>query len=260
MALEPDVEEALARLERGEGLPPQRLAWEPRTAKGAVLAWVEARGMRRGAYAVSNAALAAAYTAHAKESGWALEEVQPAAMGRALKSLGYQQVAQGGVAGWRVDRDTSRALRLLAPPMHGHKRRAKRKARAPRRTAPLFWEVLRGPRYTRAKPLVDSMGRVWPSARVAAGLLLRVHYQDIQRSVAKGMGVGGVLWRHLTPDELQLVPPAHMVGAVLPALSWGRTVVVHAPQPCSKCGAQPSLDAGQFEPDGLATHPPPPSP
>lgn len=242
-----DVSAALGRLEAGgpDVANPRRMAAEPTSHLDAVRQWVTARGWKPGRHATpSLAALAGLLARFAQEAGWAWDGVPPRELSRCLKALGFVPYFTGGRRGFRVDADTARALALAAPTP---KRRLKqphprRRPAATRRVTPPFW-----PLPPRARPLVDTLGRVWPSARVAAAALPRVNHQDIQ-AAAKGRraGVGGCLWRYLSPAEVARVPPMHLAGHVLQALAWRGTVSAHDAaglDACPACGARRLADA-----------------
>lgn len=117
---------------------------------------------------------------------------------------------------------------------------------------PLFHEELRK-LGRKARPLVDSLGRVWPSGCVAARALggsykavdnARRLLADaltgtprestsarILEAMRRGGSWRGVWWRHLTPAEVGAVPLEHRSGEPLPGLGWG-LVCPH----CSACG------------------------
>lgn len=238
-----DVLEALARLEAGLGAPPQKLAWEPPSPLAAVRAWVKARRMRPGAHMARNPALLAAYEAHAKAAGWALDTLTAQALGRALDVLGFCRAHTDSARGWWVDRDTARAMALHTP--LASKRRPIRRPYAKKRAVTrAFWPLHRA-----ARPIVDTRGRVYPSSRVAAACI-RLSHATVYRAVRHGQGADGCLWRFLTPEEVRCIPPNTVSGDVMPWLTWGGTVVVHTPQPCPRCGAEATGE-------GTAPHPTP---
>lgn len=220
--------EAAARLESGLApANPPRLAWEPPSPLEAVRAWLVGRGIRRGAHAAYNVALRQSFEAHARGAGWELDSLDVKMLGRVMRQLGFAPVCQSGMRGFRVDRDSARALRHLAPSPKPTVRRVTRKPHALRPVRPPFWPVR-----WRSMPLVDTLGRVWPSARIAAACLPRASHRDIQRAALKGLGAVGCLWRYLTPEEVRCIPPTARAGDVLPALAWGGTVTVR----CEVCG------------------------
>lgn len=136
--------------------------------------------------------------------------------------------------------------RARPPPRRKRKKRPNRLT-APRPAARPFHEEVAQLR-SRAAPLVDSQGRVWPSPAVAAAHLggyvksldnarrflaaaLSAPVVDsaaLRAALRKGASWKGVLWRHLTPAEVRAVPPTHLTGEPLPAFAWGLT--------CPRCG------------------------
>lgn len=235
-----EVAAALARLEAGlpgpEATAPD--AWEPRTPREAVRAWVTALALKPGAHqSPGMTLLGGCFTRHARGAGWALDSMTANALGRCLRALGFTAASCGGVRGVLVTRDNARVLWAETPRKKQPGRKLPRRLVGPPRVRPPFYPL--GPK---ARPLVDTLGRVWPNARVAAAALPRVNHQDIQ-ACAKGrrVGVGGCLWRYLTPEEVALVPPMHVSGHVIAALAWGRTVTAHGATgvtPCVACEAR----------------------
>jgi hypothetical protein len=245
-----EVAAALARLESG-ATPDGDVtpADEPRSQEDAVRRWLASLGARPGGTATPTVTrLCEVYGRHAKAQGWGLDWVPAPAMGRVLRRLGYRWQTASSLNGPLVCRDAARRLWAEVPrterPKRPRKARRAPAARLPR--APLFWACLADRRRARsddptrhAKPLVDTLGRVWPSARVAASLLPKVHHRAIQECAVgrKTSGAGGVLWRYLTPDEVRRVPQGHRAGQVLDWLAWGvaRDVAMQVACPC--CGA-----------------------
>lgn len=267
---EGDVAAALARLESGathgetaaDDAPPADS--EPRTELDAVRLWLADVGCRPGGtMGPSIGRMSDAYARHAASQGWGFDWVGPSLMGRTLRRLGYRVHATAGSRGALMNRDAARRLWAEVPREERPKRPRKHRS-APQRAAlpraPLFWACLADGRRARtakpalaAKPLVDTLGRVWPSARVAASLLPHAHHRHIQECASGKVtrGVGGVLWRYLTPDEVRLVPPMHRAGQVLPEFAWGLARAVAMQVSCPCCGAS---ECGRWR----GAHPPPP--
>lgn len=243
-----DVLAELAALESGAApVPAPPLAWEPPSAFLAVKAWVAARGMRPGAHpSPPPSSLGEDFSRYARGEGWALDSLAKGQLGRHLRTLGFRPFCRGSRRGVRVDRDSAAVLwaasGLASTPKARPKRFVPRRPTYQRPAAPLFHEVLKDGRRSRARPLVDTLGRVWPTARIAASLLPRVSHGDIQ-AAAKGKrkGTGGCLWRYLTPDEVARIPPMHRAGHVLPAMAWagthGGTRDAVRGEACPACGA-----------------------
>jgi hypothetical protein len=239
-----DVAAALGRLESGLAVGASD-AHGPRGELEAVRAWAAALRLRPGALlSPTMARLAAAFEEHARGQDWSLDAMSMVVFGRCLRQLGFRVVARGGILGILVTRANSAALWKDVPRVLRPGRKVTRKPEAPLRPgAPRFWDALAdGRRRTKAMPLVDTMGRVWPSARVASGLLRRVSHVDIQGCATGRKGsAGGVLWRYLTPDELARIPPMHVSGHQLPELAWSGTVAARneAAGCCPTCGRRP---------------------
>lgn len=270
-------DDAAAALERLEARGPARhdsapaasssagpVEGQPTTAHEAVRRWLATVGARPGGtQGPSLGQLRTAFQKHATAAGWGLDDV--ALMGRVLKQLGYRVAPQSGKMSPFLNRHAARALLRDVPRKERLKRQVPRRIdispRFPPR--PLFHEVLARPHYQRAQPLVDTLGRVWPTARMAASYLPRVAYQNIHACAGRGQGsAAGCLWRYLTPEEVRMVPTAHRVGERLPVLAWAGTVVarsgVDAPSdvtPCAACDAR--RRAGTPTPPPQASHPPP---
>jgi hypothetical protein len=103
--------------------------------------------------------------------------------------------------------------------------------------------------------MVDSLGRVWPSACTAARALgghrgavvnarrklemaLEGTHPDsatLLKAVRSGVAWRGCLWRHLTDEEVRAVPAEHLSGHPLPWLVWSLV--------CPRCGAHPPSHA-----------------
>lgn len=132
--------------------------------------------------------------------------------------------------------------------------RRKRKAHTPRPRLERrpFHEELRSMRGT-PRPVVDSLGRVWPSPVVAARWMggsqkalgnsvawLRAALSGgpgtdssaLHAAISRGAAWRGLWWRHLTPSEVAAVPAGHLSGLPLPGLGWGLV--------CGKCGCTPA--------------------
>jgi hypothetical protein len=121
------------------------------------------------------------------------------------------------------------------------RRRGLKRTLTPRPAPPQpFHEAVRNLHHS-ARPLLDSLGRVWPSPSVAARAL-RGNPKALGNSLAwlraalEGPPVDsrpllealkrkghwrGVWWRYLTPEEVAAVPEGHMVGAPLRPYRWG---------------------------------------
>lgn len=247
-----DVAEALARLETAPGAPTDGLEGGlPVTDVAAVVTWVRETGLGRGAYrSPSSTTLSGMLTAHAQARGWPFDRVPPSRLGALLKRLGFVKWASASKSGVRVDKASAARLWAAVPADSRERQRVKRKLtakrnRAGRVDAPLFWRMYSGRRRNCAMPLVDSLGRVWPSARVAASLLPRACRAPIQLAAKKGSSASGVLWRYLLPDEVALIPADARCGQRMEWLAWG------GPTRCPACGH--GLRPGLPPPGGFPT-------
>lgn len=228
-----DVAAALSRLEAAApGGMAAGVDVGPVVPLEAVRVWAAAEGMRPGAYlAPPVTQLAAFYSAFARAHGWAMDEMDARTLGKCLRRLGFRGRTQGGTRSVFVGRPVARRMWASTPPDMRPGRTPKRKAaRAGRVDAPLFWRVYAGRRKSSAQPLVDSLGRVWPSARVAASLLPRACRAPIQLAAKRGSSASGVLWRYLLPDEVALIPADARCGQRMEWLAWG------GPTRCPACG------------------------
>lgn len=258
MATDLEIAERLARLESAGASVGVVVATEPPSERAAVLAWVEARGWRRGTSPAPPAAvLALAYRQHAAAVGWARDSIHPTRLGTHLTALGWPRYHTGGRRGFKVDRETADALWALAPPglpriPPKRQRRARRTGRATRRVA--FWPL--GPK---AKPLVDTLGRVWPHARAVRWAGIGCHVA-VQRAALHGGGAAGCLWRFLAPHEVATVPHTARAGDVLPSLAWARTATgssgADTDAHCPACGTH--TRGGVDSPPHLGGTPPTP--
>lgn len=256
-----NVAAALARLEAGDtthGAPTGGLERElPTTPWVAISTWVREIGMRQGAYqAPPCTQLAKAFREYALAHRWPFDFVTHAQMGRGLKALGFKPAQTSAFRSYWIDGPTHRKLWASTPRVLRPRHAAKRKPLAPRPLAPLFWESLAdGRRVGHAKPLVDTLGRVWPSARVAQTTLPRARQMHIQASANGRGGAAGCLWRYLTLEELARIPSLHRSGQVVDWAAWGRPVEERIGVRCTACGAVAD-DGPTPSPPGFPTHPP----
>lgn len=216
---------------------------QPMSPLAGVREWVTATGWRPG-HGTSPPAklLAVAFERFARERGWALDSLTAPEVARCLRKLGWVSFVRGKRTHFRVDRATAARLEAMTPgaaAVRQGKRVRRRPAPLRHRLVPLFHAVLSGHKARmRAKPVVDTLGRVFPTARVAASLLPRVYHQDIQRAAQKGGPANGLLWRYLTPAEVAAVPPMHRSGQVMPALAWRSAATGVVDGVCSACGTR----------------------
>ena len=226
--------------------------------------WAVALGLRTGGVDGPHpTALEPVLARWARERGWTAPHRRELGTGLAWAGLRRRRRAHGeGGLRLLLHRDDAALLwRLVreawapgyAPGDSRGKHRRKRRARKyPRRTAqrppptPFHEELARLGRG--AAPVVDTLGRVWPSPCVAARHLggnlkaldnsrRALHHalatppvdsSALRSALRKGAPWKGVLWRHLTPAEVAAVPPGHLAGEPLPGYAWGLT--------CHRCG------------------------
>lgn len=264
----------LAALERGDIVPPEA-APVGRVVCSAVVArdWAQTLGLRQGntrgpastalvpvvdAWAVARGMTGPGYRDVGRGLMWAglvrrmkgehgqqylvLHRDDAAKLWRLVRAAWAPGCAPGDPRGRQNLTRRAPRRRRLHPPPDGHTR---------------FHEELARDR--RQRPLVDSVGRVWPSASVAARALRgnRKAVDNARRALAialegrhpvqagalasaikKGAAWRGRLWRHLTPEEVRAVPVEHLSGHPLPWLVWSLV--------CPKCGAHPP-GSGQAE-------------
>jgi hypothetical protein len=234
-----DAQQLLARLRAGAATPPTaapRGAREvcPATPEEAVHRWLAATGMRPGTYLSPPAThLALLVEAWAAARGWVCPVTRDY-VGRALKVAGYRKLLRGGARGYGVRREDVAALRKAlaalppgeVPTVRVDKRPQRNKGE--RRRPPAYVPPPLLPLRTGARPLLDSRGRAWPSAAVAARAL-HLEASSIQHAAlgtrASSAGLG---WRHLTAEEVQRLPPTALAGDTVPLCF---------PSPCPGCTA-----------------------
>lgn len=246
-----DYGAALARLEDGApdlANPPVLAEVQPPTHAATVERWARAVGLRPGLTpAPCSRALLPVIAAWCEARGWE-GPAEPRAVGVGLGLAGIQgRKSTGGTrAGARQPlvrrEDAARLYRLARAAWDGqhmpgepHVRRPprrrsptglKRGQHHPRPPPPLFHSEQ--PRRTRA--VVDSLGRVYPSAALAARMVGGSAGANLGRVlVGKGWnGWRGLHWRYLTPAERAAVPPEARAGDAVPGLAWGLV--------CPHCG------------------------
>lgn len=243
-----DMDEVLARLESGPAVVPARLAWEPPTEAEAVRAWAEALGLKRGRHASPSATrLAEDLHRHAVEAGWQRDYVPAVRLGMALRALGFRAYHRMGRKGFLVDEASAKRLALVYPPKRRVQHRPPRKHLVRHKRPEPFFPL----KASRGMPVVNTLGRVYPSARRAADVL-RTSRASLQRAARHGEGCNGLLWRYLTPEEVRCLPPTTMMGDSIPWLAWNRVVSVH----CPRCGVESSAGQADGQQHPPATLPP----
>lgn len=187
----------------------------------------------------------------AAERGWAPPTVTSIGVG----------LAAAGVRLWRgkerrllLHRDDAARLRRLvweawAPRVPPGERPRRKEQRLPLQCAlarlaylerkrtevpPTFHEQLaHSGGLSRATPVVDSRGRVYPTVAYAARALVGKRLKDkapaqLTAAMRRDGHWNGLVWRHLLPQELALVPHDAACGARIEALSWQYSCHQHA--------------------------------
>jgi hypothetical protein len=212
----------------------------PRTAVEVARRWALAEGLRSGVTrCFYPSALLPLVERWAAGCGWSPPDAS--ALGRGLAAVGIQLQHSGG-RGRRLllHRDDAARLRKLvweawAPRVPPGERPRNKPGRLPlqcalarldylRPPAPGFNEQLRleGPA---ARPVVDNLGRCYPSIRYAATTLAPKRMKaKAPAQLLSALRRGGVwrnrLWRYLLPEELARVPAAAPCGVRLEELGW----------------------------------------
>jgi hypothetical protein len=250
---------ALDELER-EGPPsPAEPRLLPRTPTEVAMLWARALGLRPGStWAPPLRALLPLVDAWAAQHG--TTGPSSSDLGRGLVGAGLRRrPSPSERLQTMLHRDDVARLRMMLSALGVRPPPARKPPppmpRKPPRThvLPDFHTALH--KVKRKAPLVDSMGRVWPSAEVAARVLgghgrsprnalrnLR-YYQpptpDTSRlTLAARTGDvawRGVLWRHLTPAEVEAIPQGTLSGTIVRAYGWGLA--------CPRCGCNATVSA-----------------
>jgi hypothetical protein len=222
------------------------------------LEWARSLGLRPGHAAGPRAtALHPVVAAWAAERGWTPPGTREIGRGLAWATGVKRRLHPEDVAKlWRLVRAAWAPAYAPGDPRaktETLRRWRHRKGAAPRLKPPplpLFHEQL-AKLGRKARPLCDSLGRVWPSGCVAAKALggsykavdnARRLLADaltgtpkvstsarILEAMRRGGTWRGVWWRHLTPAEVRAVPLEHRSGEPLPGLGWGLV--------CPRCGS-----------------------
>lgn len=214
----------LAAVRAGASLAPPAADERPRDAFEAVRCWLADERVRPGGHRTPPAGwLAEVVSAWCTAQGWDFE-VSAAHVSAELLAAGHPRYNGSRHRGYRAHRDSARRLWALVRERHPE---APRRPPQPRRTAatparrvtrPPDERPLLSEAPPQARPLLDSLGRVWPSASVAARLL-RARLATVQRAATARGSALGVHWRQLTPDEVRLLPPGTRAGDTVP-LCW----------------------------------------
>lgn len=238
--------------------------------------WAVELGLRPGNSLGPRAtALVKVVAAWAAERGWTAPDFRE--VGRGLRLAGFvRRRKPGRTGGYRLallhPADAALLWRLVRaawapawapgdPRGPTHQRQSQRRSALGklRRAAPRLKPTREQPPFhaelkQRTRPVVDSLGRVWPSVAVAAtamggsrqalanavALYRKLTYIEAEGPVSadalrsalnKGAAWRGVWWRYLTHAEVAAVPPGTLSGGKLPGFGWGLT--------CPRCGACP---------------------
>jgi hypothetical protein len=180
----------------------------------------------------------------AAERGWAPPGLP--ALGRGLAAAGLEIHHAHGERRLLLHRDDAARLRKLvweawAPRVPPGERPKQRPRRVPlqcalarlaylekKRTepAPTFHaQLAREGGLSRATPVVDSRGRVYPTLTYAARALVGKRLKDkapaqLTAAMRRDGHWHGLVWRRLLPGELEMIPHDAACGARIEALSW----------------------------------------
>lgn len=218
-----DAASLLALARSGATPAPPTLERPPRDGREAARRWLLACVLPGGYRSPPAGWLAELVEVWCLERGWGVS-VSASDVGLEARDAGHPTTHTAGARGYRVHRDSARRLWALVRERHPE---APRRPPQPRRTAatparrvtrPPAERPLLSEAPAQARPLLDSLGRVWPSASVAARLL-RARLATVQRAATARGSALGVHWRQLTPDEVALLPPGTRAGDTVP-LCW----------------------------------------
>lgn len=194
----------------------------------AALAWVRAVGVRPGPSASPPARrLLPAVHRWCAANGWGVEPTDRQ-VGLAIRSLGVRYgETDRGRKGYRVPRELADAwwAEVGGRPTRPRKK-GPRKPRQ-RKVPPLFHPVS----YT-ARPVVDTLGRVYPTVGVAAAMVANLHGAGNHKALHNALkasrdgrvewgGWRGLLWRYLTEAEVAAVPFGTRCGEAPPGWGFG---------------------------------------
>lgn len=201
---------------------------EPRSGIEAALLWARAIGVRTGPTAAPRcAALVPLVCRWLAAQGYGVE-VAREHVGHAFRVFGCRP-GRGdvGVLGYRVPRELAEAW--WAEVGGRPKRPRKKGPRKPRqrKVPPLFHPV----GYT-ARPVVDTLGRVYPTVGVAAAMVANLHGAGNHKALHNALKASrdgraewgswrGLLWRYLTEAEVAAVPFGTRCGEVPPGWGFG---------------------------------------
>lgn len=213
-----DMEALAARLKAARHLANPPRPPEPHLPTHAAAEWVAARGLRPGQHpAPPTRYLVPLVLAWCDARGWC-HAFAPRTVGAGFKLLGFRERQRHGRLCYMVREVDADALwaevQLHFPGLqrtpHHSRRRTPRTPEA--RNPPPFW-----PLPPRARPVVDGLGRIWPSAGCAARVV-GCHQADIAHAIARRTLARGLAWRRARPEEVARVPPEARAGWLPPPL------------------------------------------
>lgn len=206
--------------------------------------WVLSLGLRSGVTrSLQPGALLPLAERWAEERGWTPPDVS--SLGVAFRAAGVRIWHTGKARRLLLHRDDAARLRALvweawAPRVPPGERPRSKPRRMPLQCALARLEYLKPPApsfhaqlareggLSRARPVVDSRGRCYPSATYAARALSpKRDGRKAPKRLIEAMGRGGhwkgLVWRRMLPEELALVPQEALCGVKVEALSWQAT-------------------------------------
>jgi hypothetical protein len=212
----------------------------PRTGIEVARRWAVAMALRPGqTWAVRPGALVPVVAAWAAERGWAPVDV--GAVGRGLSAAGLEtRERPSDPRRLLLHRDDAARLRKLvweawAPHVPPGERPRNKPGRLPLQCALARLNYLRPPapgfhaqlklEGSQARPVVDNLGRCYPSIRYAATALAPKRQKakapaQLVSALRRGGVWKGRLWRYLLPQELAQVPQRAPCGVRLEGLGW----------------------------------------
>jgi hypothetical protein len=219
----------------------------PRTVVEVARRWALAEKLRPGVTrCFYPSALLPLVDRWAAERGWSPPDAS--ALGRGLAGAGISLQHSGG-RGRRLllHRDDAARLRKLvweawAPRLPPGERPRNKPQRLPLQCALARLNYLKPPppgfhaqlalEGARARPVVDSRGRCYPSIRYAATAIAPKRQKakapaQLVSAMKSGRAWKARLWRHLLPEELAMVPAGAPCGIRLEALGWKAVCTNH---------------------------------
>jgi hypothetical protein len=198
---------------------------EPRSGLEAALRWARAAGVRPGPTAAPVcSALVEGANAWLAGQGYGVT-VSREHVGHAFRALGCRRgCGDVGVLGYRVPRALADSWWAAVGGRPKRKKRAPKPKPQQRAVKPLFHMGLN----PASRPLLDSLGRVYPSLGAAAAVAgegegnwkgLHNALKPVRSGEALWGRWRGVLWRYLSSGETALVPWGTRTGAV--PEGWG---------------------------------------